>query len=205
MVKTSRAIVALLSAIVVALGLSSCTQNDSRPEPESYTTTVRPSPTSEPSKAYKPIPYESISDSCEYPNFEEKGICMPVPKDIVYTVTSDEPSTVTVTYAIQDSPSSLWDLSQHVRGAHDNENDLLVDVSPEKPWTAKGRLSYPERFAGIEAVGGKLVYLRPNYTCSIAINGVVVITDNDPDNNGEVTCMLSDEFLEFMSTEYRSY
>jgi hypothetical protein len=95
---------------------------------------------------------------------------------VKYTVFSEQPFTAEIYYRDTDPPT-------FVDYSHDPylySPNVEADVGPDKQWTRDVMLANPQQWAMVVAGTGGESTQTPNIHCVLAIDGVVVATDQRP-------------------------
>ncbi|UXA09730.1 hypothetical protein KXD97_16095 [Mycobacterium sp. SMC-8] len=99
----------------------------------------------------------------------------PGPRQVTYTVTTEQPVTADIYYRDADPPT--W--ADYSHNPYRFSPRARVDIGPQKPWVLTVALADPDRWAMVSATSGPLPG-EPLFRCELAVDGVVVATGHGP-------------------------
>lgn len=98
-------------------------------------------------------------------------------RHVQYTVTTDAPFFLDIYYRDTDPPT--W--SDYSHNPYVFSPRAQVDVAPDRPWVFDAMLADPALWAMVTAQSGDSPNLEmPPVHCTLAVDGVVVVTDSGP-------------------------
>ncbi|WP_460359182.1 hypothetical protein [Mycobacterium sp. ZZG] len=99
----------------------------------------------------------------------------PGPRQVTYTVTTEQPVTADIYYRGADPPT--W--ADYSHNPYRFSPRARVDIGPQQPWVLTVALADPDRWAMVSATSGPLPG-EPLFRCELAVDGVVVATGRGP-------------------------
>lgn len=98
-----------------------------------------------------------------------------VPHQVKYTVFSEQPFYAEIYYRDTDPPN----FADYSHNPYLYSPNVEADVGPDKQWVLDVTLENPEQWAMVTATSGRSP-ATPNIHCVLAVDGVVVATDQGP-------------------------
>ncbi|MFS0897360.1 hypothetical protein AB3M98_08150 [Mycolicibacterium litorale] len=99
----------------------------------------------------------------------------PVPHQVRYTVTADQPTQADIYYRAVDPPT--W--ADYSHNPYQFSPKAEVVLEPGRPWVFDATLVDPNRWAMVTATSG-VGPDQPNFRCELTVDGVVVATHSGP-------------------------
>lgn len=96
-------------------------------------------------------------------------------KHVTYTVTTEQPFFAEIFYRDVDPPD--WGAYSH--NPYEFSPRAEAEISPGQPWVREVWLADPDRWAMVAATSGRSPQ-RPMFHCELAVDGVVVATNDGP-------------------------
>ncbi|BCI51047.1 hypothetical protein NIIDNTM18_03250 [Mycolicibacterium litorale] len=99
----------------------------------------------------------------------------PVPHQVRYTVTADQPTQADIYYRAVDPPT--W--ADYSHNPYQFSPKAEVVLEPGRPWVFDATLVDPNRWAMVTATSG-VGPDQPTFRCELTVDGVVVATHSGP-------------------------
>ncbi len=99
----------------------------------------------------------------------------PVMHAVTYTVYTDSPFRADIYYRDAEPPN----FADYSHNPYQFSPKAEAELGPEQPWVLNVRLANPQFWAMVAATGGRSAD-PPNFHCTLAVDGAVVVRDSGP-------------------------